>query len=103
MNIEAWEKRWAKEWKDIGVFAHAYKKALRRRLKVAEARHEKLLDASLTYEEATEATQTPEEDERLNRLIDVASKARDAMERLEERIELIEQIVVLHGRTLGRR
>lgn len=63
---------------------------LKAKLPAAEARAERLEDAAVAYEEATDEDPTDAEHRRLNRFIMVGRRARDKVERLEQRIELVE-------------
>ena len=94
-NLEDWEKRWAKQWDSLDCIYWAYLKTLEPRLKMAEDRYEKLSDASLAYENATEDP-TPLEEARLDRMIRIHDKANAAADRLEERIEIVKKIASLH-------
>jgi len=91
---DGWEKRAAKEWRSVDVACMAQKILLEPRLELAQARQEKLSDAAVLYEEETE--ETPETFARLNRMIDVANRAQTAVDRLEERIEIMGKVMSLH-------
>ena len=58
------------------------------RLRIAEAREERLSAAALAYEKATTPPSFGEEDQ-LDRMIDLFRRAEDVAERLRERIALL--------------
>jgi hypothetical protein len=71
----------------------AQREALLARVKPADRRAHRLTQASYAYDEATVATQAPEECARLERLIRLSNRANEAVDVLQDRARHLESAI----------